>query len=60
MIKSLSVSNFRGFKSVDLANLPKFNVLIGSSGSGKTAFLESIWLAAGISPEITFPGRFVE
>jgi predicted ATPase len=57
MIESFSVSNFRGFKSVDLANLPRFNVLIGESGSGKTAFLEAAWIAGGVSPEIYFRMR---
>jgi len=57
MIQSVSVTNFRGFKSLDLSNLPRFNVLIGESGSGKTAFLESLWVAAGVSPEIYFRMR---
>ena len=57
MIQSISVTNFRGFKSIDLSNMPRFNFLIGESGSGKTAFLESLWIAAGISPEIYFRMR---
>ncbi len=57
MIESLEISNFRGFKNVSLANLPRFNVLIGESGSGKTAFLEALWIQCGISPEIYFRMR---
>lgn len=58
MIRSLEISNFRGFKQVALSNLPRFNVLIGESGSGKTAFLEALWIQCGISPEIYFRMRF--
>jgi AAA15 family ATPase/GTPase len=58
MIQSLEISNFRGFKHIALSNLPRFNVLIGESGSGKTAFLESLWIQCGISPEIYFRMRF--
>jgi hypothetical protein len=58
MIQSLEISNFRGFKQVALSNLPRFNVLIGESGSGKTAFLEALWIQCGISSEIYFRMRF--
>jgi hypothetical protein len=57
MIQSLEISNFRGFKRIDLSNLPRFNVLIGESGSGKTSFLEALWIQAGVSPEIYFRMR---
>jgi AAA15 family ATPase/GTPase len=57
MIQSLEITNFRGFKHVALSNLPRINVLIGESGSGKTSFLEALWLQGGISPEIYFRMR---
>jgi hypothetical protein len=57
MIQSLEISNFRGFKQVTLSGLPRFNLLIGGSGSGKTAFLEALWITGGISPEIYFRMR---
>jgi AAA15 family ATPase/GTPase len=57
MIQSLEITNFRGFKNVSLSNLPRINVLIGESGSGKTSFLEALWIQAGISPEIYFRMR---
>jgi hypothetical protein len=57
MIQSVEITNFRGFRDVSLANLPQFNVLIGESGSGKTAFLEALWIQCGVSPEIYFRMR---
>jgi len=57
MIVSLDISNFRGFKHVSLTNLPRINVIIGPSGSGKSAFLEALWVQCGISPEIYFRMR---
>jgi hypothetical protein len=57
MIVSLDITNFRGFRNVSLAGLPKFNVLIGESGSGKTAFLEALWIQCAQSPEIYFRMR---
>jgi hypothetical protein len=57
MIQSVEISNFRGFKRVSLSGLPRFNILIGGSGSGKTAFLEALWIQGGISPEIYFRMR---
>lgn len=57
MIKSVEISNFRGFKHAALSNLPKFNLVIGESGSGKTALLEAFWIESGVSPEIYFRMR---
>jgi AAA15 family ATPase/GTPase len=52
MIESLDVTNFRGFTDISLKNLSRVNILVGDNGSGKTAFLESIFLAGGLGPEI--------
>lgn len=52
MIKSLQISNFRCFKEVALKDCRTLNVIVGENGSGKTALLESIFLAAGPNPEI--------
>jgi predicted ATPase len=52
MIKSLKINNFRSFKKVEISNLKRINVLVGANGSGKTALLESLFLAAGASPEL--------
>jgi predicted ATPase len=52
MIESLSVTNFRGIERLELHGLKRINVIVGENASGKTAFLESIFLAGGASPEI--------
>lgn len=52
MIESLSVTNFRGIEKLELHGLRRINVIVGENSSGKTAFLESIFLAGGGSPEI--------
>ncbi len=52
MIQSLEIKNFRCFKSLYLRDLKQFNILVGEGGSGKTAFLESVFLVGGASPEV--------
>lgn len=52
MIDSVQITNYRAFQNVKLKNLSRVNVLVGDNGSGKTAFLESLFLAGGLGPEI--------
>jgi len=52
MIKSLHINNFRCFGKVSIEGLSRINVAVGANGSGKTAFLEAIFLASGASPEL--------
>jgi predicted ATPase len=52
MISSLEIKNFRCFKELYLDNLKQFNIIVGDSGSGKTALLEAIFLLAAGSPEV--------
>jgi predicted ATPase len=52
MIKSLEIRNFRCFKDLYLTPLKRFNIVVGDSGSGKTALLEALFLLAGASPEL--------
>jgi AAA domain, putative AbiEii toxin, Type IV TA system/Protein of unknown function (DUF2813) len=52
MIDSLGISNFRGVERLELHGLKRVNVVVGENSSGKTALLESIFLAGGGSPEI--------
>jgi predicted ATPase len=52
MIDSMQVKNFRCFKDLSLGGLKRFNVLVGDSGSGKTALLESLFITAAANPEV--------
>lgn len=52
MIKSLTIQNFRGFKSLKLEDLAKVNVIVGDNASGKTALLEALFLLGGLSSEM--------
>lgn len=51
MIDHLEIENFRGIERVSLSNLGRLNVLVGPNGSGKTAFLEAIYMAGGNNAE---------
>jgi ABC-type lipoprotein export system ATPase subunit len=57
MIKSAEFNNFRSFNHAKLENCTRINVVVGDNGSGKTAFLEGIFLAVGPSPEIALRTR---
>jgi hypothetical protein len=52
VIRSLEIDNFRCFKSLRLPNVRRFTLIVGKNGSGKTALLESLFVAGGGSPEI--------
>ena len=47
MLKSFRVKNFRTLKDVSVGNLKGFNLVTGLNGSGKTSFLESLFLLSG-------------
>jgi AAA15 family ATPase/GTPase len=44
MLKSLKIENFRCFKSFELQQLGRINLLVGTNNSGKTSILEAIQL----------------
>jgi AAA domain, putative AbiEii toxin, Type IV TA system len=52
MIESIDLLNFRGLSSATLRDCRRINLLVGENGSGKTALLEGVFLAAGPSPEL--------
>ncbi len=52
MIDSLEIKNFRGIERLQLKDLRKINLIVGPNATGKTAFLESLFLASGMSPEL--------
>lgn len=51
MIHSLEIKNFRCFESIEASDLGRINVVVGDNHSGKTAFLEALYLVCGNSPE---------
>lgn len=44
MLKSLKIENFRCFKSFELQQLGRINLLLGANNSGKTSILEALQL----------------
>jgi Fe-S cluster assembly ATPase SufC len=57
MVDSVTVRNFRSFKDVKVDDCRRINVIVGDNGSGKTALLEAIFLAAGVTPELILRTR---
>ena len=52
MIRSISISNFRCYKQLQVENCGRLNVIVGDNGTGKTSLLEAIFLALGGGTEI--------
>jgi hypothetical protein len=58
MIEEISIRNFRGFKHLDIPNLKRVNLLVGKNSSGKSAFMEAIFLSSGsLAPTVVFQMR---
>lgn len=57
MVDSITIRNFRSFDEVKLDGFRRINLVVGDNGSGKTALLEAMFLAAGISPELAMRTR---
>lgn len=49
MIRELSISNFRGFRSLKLKGLQRVNLIVGTNNAGKTSLLEAV--AAAVNPD---------
>jgi AAA15 family ATPase/GTPase len=52
MIESIDIKNFRCFEHASVKGCKEINIIVGGNASGKTAFLEAIFLAVGPSPEL--------
>jgi hypothetical protein len=46
MINQVTINNFRCFQKLEVSNLKKVNLLVGKNSSGKSAFLEAIFLSS--------------
>lgn len=47
--KSLKIERFRGIESLEINDLARVNLFVGTNNTGKTTVLESIFLLTGIS-----------
>ena len=47
-IDSIQIANFRGIEHLDLTFDPRFTLLVGDNGSGKTSILSAVSVALGI------------
>ncbi len=47
MYRQVKIHNFRQFKSIELKQLSRINLITGDNGTGKTSLLESLFLISG-------------
>jgi hypothetical protein len=60
MIEQVNVTNFRCFQKLEVPNIKKINLLVGPNSSGKSAFLESLFLSsASNAPAVAFQLRAI-
>lgn len=57
MLSSFDITNFRSFDQVEVGDCRRINLVVGDNGSGKTALLEALFLALGVSPELAMRTR---
>jgi ABC-type transporter Mla maintaining outer membrane lipid asymmetry ATPase subunit MlaF len=57
MIETIEIENFRSFSRIAIPNCRRINIIVGDNGSGKTALLEAVFVAAGPSAETTLRTR---
>ena len=57
MIHSMRINNFRCFEELAIDDLGAINVIVGDNAAGKTALLESIFLACTGGPEVAMRMR---
>lgn len=52
-LKSISIANFRAFRSLHIEKVADVNLIVGKNNVGKTCLLEALWLYASFgSPEV--------
>jgi hypothetical protein len=57
MIESIKIQNFRCFSELEVSALKPINIIVGENASGKSAFLEAIFLSGGAYPLNIFQFR---
>lgn len=58
MISKIQVNNFRCFRHLEIDELKRINLITGKNSSGKSAFLESIFISSGsMAPNTVFQIR---
>ena len=57
MIESVKIQNFRCFSELEVHGLKPINIIVGENASGKSAFLEAIFLASGANVQVPFNFR---
>ena len=58
MINELTLSNFRGFGSLELKGLKRVNLIVGHNNTGKTSLLEGVLLVSDPNAFSQLPGVF--
>ena len=44
MLRDLTIKNYRAFKDFSIDGLARVNLIVGANNSGKTSFLEAVYL----------------
>lgn len=57
MIESVKIQNFRCFSELEVHGLKPVNIIVGENASGKSAFLEALYLAMAGTPSDIFQLR---
>jgi hypothetical protein len=58
MIERIAIQNFRCFSELEVSGLKRMNVIVGGNSSGKSAFLEALFMCAGAAaPNVAFQLR---
>jgi AAA15 family ATPase/GTPase len=53
MIEGIEIRNFRCFQSLSVGGVKRVNVIVGDSGSGKTALLEALFMTLAGTIEVS-------
>jgi hypothetical protein len=57
MIESIKIRNFRCFPELEVYGLKPINIIVGENASGKSAFLEAVFLSSAAVPQINLQLR---